>query len=90
MNHPVTLPQSLIQRLENLSATSRHTPQSFIKQAITENLDYEEWALAQVDVGIADIEAGRVSSHEEVASRMKCKIGATCERKATSMPQELS
>lgn len=84
MNHSITLPQSLIKRLEKLSATSRHTPQSIIKHAITEKLDYEEWALAQVDAGIADIEAGRVSSHEEVVSRMNRKIGATRERKKTA------
>ncbi len=59
MNQPITLPQSIIKRLEKISANSRHTPQSIIKQAIAEKLDYEEWKLAQVDAGLAELKAGK-------------------------------
>ena len=65
MNNTVTLPQSVVKRLEKISATSRITPQSIISTAISERLDYEEWALAQIDEGLADIKAGRVYSREE-------------------------
>jgi|GEM_PF-4398670 len=80
----VTLPQSLIRRLEKISANSRHTPQSIIKQAITEKLDYEEWKLKQIDAGLSDLEAGRVISHDEMIVKIGRKIGAASERKKTT------
>lgn len=70
MNQPITLPRTIIRRLEKISANSRHTPQSIIKQAIAEKLDYEEWLLEQVDAGIADVAAGRMFSAEEVKKRL--------------------
>ena len=65
MSNTITLPQSIINRLEKISASSRLTPQSIISKAISDRLDYEEWALEQIDEGIADIKAGRVLSDEE-------------------------
>jgi predicted transcriptional regulator len=65
MNNTVTLPQSVINRLEKISASSRLTPQSIISKAISDRLDYEEWALEQIDAGLDDIKAGRVLSDEE-------------------------
>jgi predicted transcriptional regulator len=80
----VTLPQSLIKRLEKISANSRHTPQSIIKQAITEKLDYEEWKLKQIDAGLSDLEVGRVISHDEMIMKIERKIGAASGRKKTA------
>jgi predicted transcriptional regulator len=80
----VTLPQSLIKRLEKISANSRHTPQSIIKQAITEKLDYEEWKLQQIDAGLADLAAGRVISHDEMIVKIERKIGPASGRKKTA------
>lgn len=74
MNNTVTLPQSVVKRLEKLYSTSRHTPQSIITQAIEDKLDYEEWKLEQIDAGLADIKAGRVISHDEMVQRMSRKF----------------
>jgi predicted transcriptional regulator len=74
MENTVTLPQSVVKRLEKLSTSSRHTPQSIITQAIEDRLDYEEWKLEQIDAGLADIKAGRVISHEEMVKRMSHKF----------------
>jgi predicted transcriptional regulator len=65
MNHPITLPQTIIKRLEKLSSDSRRTPEAIIKQAITEKLDYEEWFAKQVAAGMADEKAGRVIGKEQ-------------------------
>jgi predicted transcriptional regulator len=65
MNHPITLPQTIIKRLEKLSSGSRRTPEAIIKQAITEKLDYEEWFAKQVAAGMADEKAGRVYGKEQ-------------------------
>lgn len=64
MNNTVTLPESLIKRLEKISSSSRLTPQVLIEQAVSDRLNYEEWALEQIDAGLADIKAGRVLSDE--------------------------
>ena len=61
----ITLPPAILKRLEKISASSRRSPEAIVKQAITEKLEYEEWALRQIDAGLADIKAGRVISHDE-------------------------
>ncbi len=61
----ITLPSTMLKRLEKISASSRRTPEAIVKQAITEKLEYEEWALQQIDAGLADVKAGRVLSHDE-------------------------
>src|ERR1035437_3209225 len=65
MNTTITLPQTLFKRLEKISSGSRHTPQSIIKQAIADRLEYEEWKLEQIDAGLADLKAGKGIPHEE-------------------------
>ena len=66
----ITLPQTLIKRLEKISAGSRHTPESIVKQAIKNQLDYEEWKLDQIDAGLADLKAGRILSDEKFWKRI--------------------
>jgi predicted transcriptional regulator len=73
MANTVTLPPSVIKRLEKISAASRRTPESIVKQAVADRLDYEEWVLEQIDAGLADIKAGRVYSDKEFWE----KIGIT-------------
>ena len=58
MSNTITLPQTLFKRLEKISAGTRLTPQSIIKQAIADRIEYEEWALEQIDAGLADIKGG--------------------------------
>lgn len=64
MSNPINLPQTLLKRLEKISAVSRRTPGAIVKQAIAEKLDYEEWVIEQIDAGLADVKAGRVLSDE--------------------------
>jgi predicted transcriptional regulator len=81
MNHPITLPQTLIKRLEKITANSRQTPQALIKQAITEKLDYEEWFAKQVVAGMADEKAGRVYGKQDFWEQLN---KARNERKKTA------
>ena len=71
MDNTVTLPDSLIKRLEKISSSSRLTPQVLIEQAVSDRLNYEEWALEQIDAGLADIEAGRVLSDDEFWAKIE-------------------
>jgi len=80
MTTAIPLPQTLIKRLEKLSASSRLTPQSIVKQAVTDRLDYEEWLLARVDAGIENADAGRTYSREVMLK----KLGMSSGRKKTA------
>ncbi len=55
----VTLPQSLLKRIDKLSTEFRTTPAAIIKSALVDRLDYEEWKLKQVDAGLAELKAGK-------------------------------
>lgn len=64
MSNAINLPQTMLKRLEKISAVSRRTTGAIVKQAIAEKLDYEEWVIEQIDAGLADVKAGRVLSDE--------------------------
>lgn len=70
MSNTVTLPQTLIKRLEKISAGSRRTPDAIVKQAVKNQLDYEEWFVKQVEAGMADEKTGRVYGKEEFLTRL--------------------
>lgn len=65
MTNTVTLPQSVFKRLEKISASSKRSPASIVKQAIQDRLDYEEWKDKKVREGLADVKAGLVYSKDE-------------------------
>lgn len=65
MNHAIELPQALLKRLNKITEGTRTTPESIVNQAVKDRLDYEEWLLAEVDAGLADVKAGRVMSNED-------------------------
>ena len=80
MTNTVTLPQSVFKRLEKLSASSKRSPASIVKQAVQERLDYEKWALEQIDAGLEELKAGKGIPHDEFWKR----IGAANARKKTA------
>ncbi len=63
MNATITLAPSIIKRLEKV-ASSHRTAEDIVKQAVKNQLAYEEHVLKEIDAGIADIEAGRVISDD--------------------------
>jgi predicted transcriptional regulator len=71
MNHPITLPPSVIKRLEKLAAKSRRSPDSIVSTAVKERIEYEEWFDKQVAAGSADLKAGRVISYAEAVSKLE-------------------
>ena len=73
MSHTIELPQSLFNRLNKFTAGTRATPASIVKQAVKDRLDYEEWLLAEVDAGLADADAGRVLTADEVKKMLGVK-----------------
>jgi len=73
MSNTITLPQTIFKRLEKIASGSRHTPQSIIKQAITDRLEYEEWKIEQIDAGLAELKAGKGIPHDEFWAQMNTK-----------------
>ena len=71
MTNTVTLPQSIFKRLEKISASSKRTPEAIVKQAVKNQLEYEEWFNKQVEAGLADVKAGRVFTHEEALQKLE-------------------
>ncbi len=67
----ITLPPTILKRLEKISAASRRSPEAIVKQAIDEKLEYEEWVLEQIDAGLADVKAGRVYSRAEAIQKLE-------------------
>ena len=73
MSHTIELPESLFNGLSKFTAGTRATPASIVKQAVKDRLDYEEWLLAEVDAGLADADAGRVHTADEVKKMLGLK-----------------
>ena len=42
MNQTISLPQTVLRRLEKITTATRRTPQAVIKQAVLERIEYEE------------------------------------------------
>jgi len=70
MNQSITLPQTLLKRLEKITAGTRRTPQTIVKQAVADRLEYEEWKREQIQAGLADIKAGRTYSTDEAYKKL--------------------
>jgi predicted transcriptional regulator len=77
----IALPKTLLKRLDKYSEASKRSASAFVKEVLQERLDYEDWKAKKIDAGLADIEAGRIISHEELVKRMKRRIKATAVEK---------
>ena len=58
-------------RLEVLSKRSRRSKSFLAGEAIAAYVDSEDWQLGELQAGIAELDAGRVVSHEKVAKWLK-------------------
>lgn len=63
----VRLPSEIEARLERLAQTTSVSKSDLAADAIAAYLDEQEHQLERIREGLADAEAGRVVSHEEVA-----------------------
>lgn len=73
MDHAIDIPQSLLKRLDKVTAGTRSTPASIIKDAIKQRVAYEEYKRREIEAGLADIAAGRVHSADEVKKMLGVK-----------------
>lgn len=64
MNQTITLPHSIMKRLEKVTGTRRN-PETLIKDAIKQRIEYEEWLMKEIEIGLDELAAGKGISHEK-------------------------
>ncbi len=67
----VPLTPDLQARLAHLAAQQGRDTEALAREAIERLVDYDEWFIREVDKGLAQIEQGRVLTHEEVGERIE-------------------
>lgn len=71
------LPKTLAKRLEKIAAIAHVDPESIVKAALKDRLDYLEWKENAIAEGQTDLDAGRVLTTEQLRAsiakqRMHC------------------
>jgi RHH-type rel operon transcriptional repressor/antitoxin RelB len=58
-------------RLDALAESSKRSKSFLAAEAIAQYVEAEEWRLAEIQEGLADLEAGRMVEHEKVSKWLK-------------------
>ena len=66
----VSIPTNLQAKLTRLAAQQGRDANSLVLEAVERLVDYDEWFVAEVEKGLAQIEQGRTLSHEDVGVRI--------------------
>lgn len=80
--HHLSLSTHLSRRIEKLAAAAGKSPESMLRHVIRDGLEYCEYAVKAVNQGLADIEAGRVQTGEQVRAHFAKRRAACRARKA--------
>src|ERR1700732_3861689 len=67
----VNLNPNLQARLSHLAAQQGRDTEALAREAIERLVDCDEWFIREVEKGLAQIEQGKVLTHEEVGARME-------------------
>ncbi len=67
----VNLQPDLEARLAHLAEQQGRETEALAREAIERLVDYDEWFIREVDKGLAQIEQGRVLTHEQVGTRIE-------------------
>ena len=70
MNQTIELPQSLIKRLDKVTAGTRTNSTAIIKDAVKQRVAYEEYKRREIEAGLADLDAGRIFGKEEFEAQL--------------------
>jgi len=74
MSTVMTLPVKFAARLEKLALEAGSTPENMLEFVMQDGFDYTENFVHQVKQGLADVEAGKVVSHEEAMARLRSVV----------------
>jgi predicted transcriptional regulator len=62
----LNIPKALAKRLETVAAIVHINPESILKTALTERLDYLEWKEKAIAKGQADLDSGKVVTTSQI------------------------
>ena len=68
------LPQGTKQRIEQLAISTKRSKTFLLEEAVTHYLDLNEWQIKSISKGLEDLEAGRVTSHEDMIAEWEAKV----------------
>jgi predicted transcriptional regulator len=77
----IRIDSAMKQRLDTLSKRANRCKSFLATEAIAAYVDSEEWQIAEIQSGIADLDAGQAVSHEKVSKWLK-SWGTSGETKA--------
>jgi predicted transcriptional regulator len=72
----ICLPSDLEVKISRLASQQGCDPSAIVIDAVERLVDYDAWFVAEIDKGLAQIEAGRTLSHEEVGIRLQERLAA--------------
>lgn len=78
----LALSAQLSRRIEKLAQAAGRTPEAMLRFVIRDGLDYCEYAVKSINEGLADIEAGRTYSAQDVRGRFEKRRTARRDKKA--------
>jgi len=67
----VHLNPDLQARLAHLAEQQGRDTEALVLEAVERLVDYDEWFIREVDKGLAQIEQGKVLTHEQVGERIE-------------------
>lgn len=63
------------------AADRRGVPaETLVLEAIKRTVDYDDWFLREVEKGLAQIDRGEVLTHEDVGTRLECRLSGAPRR----------
>ena len=70
----VSFSRELENKLSHLASLQGRDSSALVVEAVERLIDYDTWFVAEVDKGLAQIEAGQTLSHEEVGRRLRDQL----------------
>ena len=62
----VRIPTATKERIERLAQATRRSPDFLVSEAVESYLELQSRQIAHIEEGLADLDAGRVHTHEEI------------------------
>lgn len=73
---PLKISAAISRRIEKLAREANTTPQRMLGFVLRDGLEYNDYAVKAINEGLADIEAGRIVSHDEVLANSEIRLAA--------------
>lgn len=74
MRVPIHINEQLARRLDRIAASSTRSAEAIVGDALTKQLDYEEWFTASVEAGFTSGDEEGWLSHEESKAKLQARI----------------